>query len=74
MARFNVEVCGLNPARMDKLGCCVTSVTRPLDSRRVEHKVAVGLVRDFPTESAAWAEVEKQHLQTQSTNRTSGAA
>jgi len=22
-------------------------------------------VRDFPTESAAWAEVEKQHLQTQ---------
>jgi len=21
---FNVEVCGLNPARMDKLGCCVT--------------------------------------------------
>ncbi len=40
-------------------------VTRPLDSRRVEHKVAVGLVRDFPSESAAWAEVEKQHLQTQ---------
>jgi integrase len=27
--------------------------------------VVVGLVSDFPTESAAWAEVEKQHLQTQ---------
>jgi integrase len=40
-------------------------VTRPSDSRRVEHKIAVGLMRDFPTESAAWAEVEKQHLQTQ---------
>jgi integrase len=40
-------------------------VTRPSDSRRVEHKIAVGLVRDFPTESAAWAEVQKQHLQTQ---------
>jgi len=40
-------------------------VTRPSDARRVEHKAAVGLVRDFPAESAAWAEVEKQHLQTQ---------
>jgi len=40
-------------------------VTRPLDSRRVEHKAVVGLVSEFPTESAAWAEVEKQHLQTQ---------
>ena len=44
-------------------------VTRPLDSRRVEHKLTVGLMRDFPSESAVWAEVEKQHLQTQ-INRT----
>jgi len=40
-------------------------VTRPSDSRRVEHKIAVGLVHDFPCESAAWAAVQKQHLQTQ---------
>ena len=40
-------------------------ITRSSDSRRVEHKLAVGLVRDLPTESSAWAEVEKQHLQTQ---------
>ena len=40
-------------------------VTRPSDARRVEHKLAIGLVQDFPTESSAWAEVEEQHLQTQ---------
>lgn len=38
-------------------------VTRHSDGRRVEHKVAIGLVHDFPTQSAAWAEVERQHLQ-----------
>ncbi|HET9306117.1 MAG TPA: hypothetical protein VFO46_08840 [Candidatus Sulfotelmatobacter sp.] len=36
--------------------------TRKTDSNRVEHKVPVGLVRDFPSESAAWMEVERQHL------------
>jgi len=36
--------------------------TRKTDGRRVEHKVPVGLVRDFSSESAAWMEVERQHL------------
>ena len=36
--------------------------TRKTDGRRVEHKVAVGLVRDFPSQSAVWMEVERQHL------------
>jgi len=38
-------------------------VTRHSDGRRVEHKIPIGLVHDFPTESAAWAEVDRQHLQ-----------
>lgn len=36
--------------------------TRKADGRRVEHTFAVGLVCDFPTESTAWAEVERLHL------------
>jgi integrase len=36
--------------------------TRESDGKRVEHKIPIGVVRDFPTKSAAWAEVEKQHL------------
>ena len=35
-------------------------VTRMSDGQRVEHKIPIGLVRDFPTESAAWAEVDRQ--------------
>jgi integrase len=38
-------------------------VTRNSDGRRVEHKIPIGLVHDFPSVSAAWAEVERQHLQ-----------
>ena len=38
-------------------------VTRNSDGRRVEHKIPIGLVHDFPSASAAWAEVERQHLQ-----------
>jgi integrase len=38
-------------------------VTRESDGQRVEHKIPIGLVQDLPTESAAWAEVERQHLQ-----------
>jgi hypothetical protein len=37
-------------------------VTRQIDGKRVEHKIPVGLVRDVKTESAAWAEVERQQL------------
>jgi len=38
-------------------------VTRMFDGRRVEHKIPIGLVHDFRTQSAAWGEVERQHLQ-----------
>lgn len=37
-------------------------VTRESDGKRVEHKLPIGLVRDFRTESTAWAEVENQRL------------
>jgi hypothetical protein len=33
-------------------------VTRMSDGRKVEHKILIGLVHDFPTQSAAWAEVD----------------
>jgi integrase len=36
--------------------------TRQSCGHRVEHKIPIGLVRDLKTESAAWAEVERQHL------------
>jgi hypothetical protein len=35
---------------------------RKSDGKRVEHKVPVGLVKDFPNKTSAWAEVEKLHL------------
>jgi integrase len=37
--------------------------TRESDGRRVEQKVPVGTVHDFPTKAAAWAEVERQQIQ-----------
>jgi integrase len=37
----------------------------------VEHKIPVGLLRDLKTESAAWAEVERQHLSEQINEPTS---
>jgi len=40
-------------------------VTRESDGQRVEHKLPIGLVHNFPTESAAWGQVEKQHLSSQ---------
>jgi integrase len=40
-------------------------VTREVDGKRVEHKIAVGLVSDLQSESAAWAEVQRQHLNLQ---------
>ncbi len=33
------------------------------DGKRVEHKIAVGLVRDLPSKQHAWAEVGRQNLQ-----------
>jgi integrase len=40
-------------------------VTRESDGQRVEHKLPIGLLHEFPTESAAWRQVEKQHLSSQ---------
>jgi hypothetical protein len=36
--------------------------TRKTDGKRVEHKVPVGPVREFPSESSALMEVQRQHL------------
>ena len=36
--------------------------TRKSDGQRVENKVPIGLVKDFPDKSCAWAEVERLHL------------
>src|SRR6266446_3309099 len=35
---------------------------RKSDGKRVENKIPIGLVKDFSSESCAWAEVERQHL------------
>jgi hypothetical protein len=35
---------------------------RKSDGKRVENKVPIGLVKDFPEKSCVWAEVERQHL------------
>jgi len=35
---------------------------RKSDGKRVENKVPIGLVKDFPDKSCVWAEVERQHL------------
>ncbi|PYV73863.1 MAG: hypothetical protein DMG97_10140 [Acidobacteria bacterium] len=35
---------------------------RTSDGKRVENKIPIGTVRDFPDKSCAWAEVERQHL------------
>ncbi len=40
-------------------------ITRESDGERVEHKVPVGLVRNFPSKASAWAEVDRQHLHSQ---------
>jgi hypothetical protein len=33
--------------------------TRKCDGKRVENKIPIGLVKDFPEKSCAWAEVER---------------
>ena len=35
---------------------------RKSDGKRVENKIPIGLVKDFPDKSCVWAEVERQHL------------
>ena len=41
------------------------NTNRPEDGRRVEHTIAVGLVSEYPSESAAWAEVNRLRLHEQ---------
>lgn len=36
---------------------------RKLDGKRVENKIPIGLVKDFPHKSCAWGQVERLHLQ-----------
>jgi hypothetical protein len=36
--------------------------TRKTHGKRVEHKVPGGPMREFPSESSAWMEVQRQHL------------
>jgi integrase len=36
--------------------------TRKSDGKRVENKIPIGLLRDLPDKSAAWAQVERLHL------------
>jgi integrase len=43
---------------------------RPQDGRRIERTLFVGRVKDFPTESDAWREVERQHLTEKINNPT----
>jgi integrase len=35
---------------------------RKSDGKRVENKIPIGLVKDFPTKSSAWEEVDRQHI------------
>jgi integrase len=35
---------------------------RKSDGKRVEHKIPIGLLKDFPDKASAWAEVDKLHL------------
>jgi hypothetical protein len=37
--------------------------TRKSDCKRVENKIPIGLVQDFPDRNSAWAEIERLHLQ-----------
>lgn len=46
--------------------------TRKSDGKRVENKVGIGLVKDFPEKSHAWAEVERRHLHLNEVNTRRG--
>src|SRR5262252_6107035 len=46
--------------------------TRKSDGKRVENKIAIGLVGDFPEKSQAWTEVESLHLAINQVNSRRG--
>ncbi len=62
MARFQRGWLRVENRKQGPIWVLRYKVTRESDGKRVEHTRAIGLVRDFPGESAAWAEVERQHL------------
>ena len=65
MARFQRGWLRIESRKNGKTWVLRHYTTRQSDGRRVEHKIAIGLVCDLPNESAAWAEVAKQHLHSQ---------
>ena len=65
MARFQRGSLRVEPRKKGDTWVLRYFVTRPVDGRRVENKLSIGLVRDFPTENSAWEEVQRQHLQLQ---------
>jgi len=46
---------------------------RKSDGKRVENKIPIGLLKDFSSESCAWAEVERQHLHINQVDSRGGA-
>jgi len=46
--------------------------TRKSDGKRVESKIPIGLVKDFPEKGHAWAEVERLHLPINQVNSRRG--
>lgn len=46
--------------------------TRQFDGKRVENRVAIGLLKDFPEKGHAWAEVERLHLHINQVNSRRG--
>ena len=65
MARFQRGWLRVESRKNGKTWVLRHYTTRPSDGRRVEHKIAIGLLCDLPNESTAWAEVAKQHLHSQ---------
>jgi hypothetical protein len=65
MARFQQGSLRIEPRKNGNTWVLRYFATREADGRRVEHALSVGLVHDLPSESAAWAEVERQHLSQQ---------
>jgi hypothetical protein len=47
-------------------------ITRKSDGKRVEKKIPIGLVRELPDKSYAWAEVERLHLHINQVNSRRG--
>jgi integrase len=65
MARFQRGSLRIEPRKNGNTWVLRYFITRETDGRRVEHTLSVGLVDHLPSESAAWAEVEHQHLNQQ---------